>query len=99
MKESNADVIFDRIIQINFHLRHISFHIISVCKSYSGKVCNRFGVAGDCDSASRKGCGQCKDGYHGEQCQFCIGGPKFTIFEGVNGKVDSETGKGIWCGM
>ena len=68
-----------------------------VCESQNG-VCNVFGTSSDCVPEFEEGCGSCKEGYFGTRCEFCINDERFTVFEGVNGTVDPETGKGIWCG-
>ena len=71
--------------------------LISVCEAKSG-ICNSYGASSNCGSASGTGCGKCREGYFGQRCEFCEDNPKFTIFEGVNGTVNSTSGKGIWCG-
>ena len=68
-----------------------------VCESQDG-VCNVYGASPNCGPESEESCGSCKEGYFGARCEFCINDERFTIFEGVNGTVDPETGKGIWCG-
>ena len=68
-----------------------------VCESQDG-VCNVFGASPNCGQEFEEGCGNCKEGYFGMRCEYCVNDDQFTIFEGVNGTVDSETGKGIWCG-
>ena len=72
---------------------------ISVYESKYG-LCNVYGTLHDCGVDSRSKCSRCtcKEGYFGARCQYCYNNPKYTVFEGINGTVQSVTGKGIWCG-
>ena len=70
-------------------------HFFPVHESKYG-ICNVYGTLHDCGVDSRSKCSRCtcKEGYFGARCQYCYNNPKYTIFEGINGTVQSVTWKG-----